>query len=75
MRVNNEPLLLVAAATTILAHIASSDASFPLRKPNFRYSPWQELNTTSQEVAETALGYIPITWNVHGLADIEDNGW
>jgi len=73
MKSYNKPLL--SAATTILAHIATSDATFPLKKPDIRYSPWQELNSTSQEVAETKLGYIPITWNVHGLADIEDNGW
>ena len=65
---------LLAAATIIAQHGVASN-TFPLAKPEFRYTPWQDLDPVVQNVAETKLGYTPITWNVHGLADIERLGW
>jgi len=66
------------AAIAVLASVASSSVSadtFPFPTPTFRYEPFSSLGTTSQNIAEEKLGYVEVTWNNHGLAPIEHNGW
>lgn len=64
-------LRLLASATldSVAANI------FPFDKPTFRYTPFQNLDTTTQTIAEEKLGYIELTWNNHGLAPVEKSGW
>ncbi|KAL9180762.1 hypothetical protein ACHAXT_011215 [Thalassiosira profunda] len=62
------------AAVALLAGAAAGVASadvFPYAKPGFRFSPFEQLSTTSQMIAEEELGYNAITWNNHALAPIE----
>lgn len=65
------------AAIAILASapvLVSAD-TFPFDTPTFRYQPFHELDTTSQNIAEEKLGYIEVTWNNHGLNSVEKSRW
>mmetsp|Transcript_9894 Transcript_9894/g.22230 ORF Transcript_9894/g.22230 Transcript_9894/m.22230 type:complete len:398 (+) Transcript_9894:134-1327(+) len=66
------------AAIAILASAMSASANynaFPYATPAFRYESYGKLDTTSQNIASEKLGYLPVTWNNHGLAPIERKGW
>mmetsp|Transcript_11286 Transcript_11286/g.22555 ORF Transcript_11286/g.22555 Transcript_11286/m.22555 type:complete len:373 (+) Transcript_11286:228-1346(+) len=65
--------VIIAVALVANNHVEAN--TFPLEKPEVRYTPWQDLDPVVQNIAETKLGYTPVTWNVHGLADIERLGW
>jgi len=72
------PTSTAAIIILILASAALDSVSadfFPFDKPTFRYTPFQNLDTTIQIVAEEKLGYIMLTWNNHGLASVEKSGW
>lgn len=73
--VRNMTLLKVIIAAALIAKNNVEANTFPLEKPEVRYTPWRELDPVVQNIAETKLGYTPVTWNVHGLADIERLGW
>lgn len=65
------------AAVAILASatVSVSADTFPFDTPTFRYRPFHELDTTSQNIAEEKLGYMEVTWNNHGLNSVEKSGW
>lgn len=63
------------AAAILASAIGASANAFPYAKPAFRYEPFDSLDKTSQNIASEKLGYLPLTWNNHGLADIERKGW
>ena len=65
--------LRILAGATLLDAVAAD--TFPFTKPGFRYTPFQNLDTTTQTIAEEKLGYIELTWNNHGLAPVEKSGW
>ena len=64
-----------AAAASLSALGLASGQSFPYARPEFRYTPFQKLDQTSQNIALAKLGYTEQTWNVHRLASIEKRGW
>eukprot|EP00804_Cyclotella_cryptica_P007727 CCRYP_001346-RB/>CCRYP_001346-RB protein AED:0.02 eAED:0.02 QI:79/1/1/1/1/1/3/359/697 len=47
---------------------------FPMVKPAFRFVEWDSLEDDKKEAAEE-LGYENVTWNVLGLAVVEERGW
>ena len=47
---------------------------FPIYKPGFRFVEWKKLSESKKEAAEV-LGYEDVTWNVHGLAVVEERHW
>ena len=65
--------LRMFAGATLGAPVSADQ--FPFDKPAFRYTPFQNLDTTVQTIAEEKLGYISLTWNNHGLAPVEKTGW
>lgn len=40
-----------------------NDSIFPHPKPDFRFVPWDQLPSLTQDTAETALGYDELAWN------------
>lgn len=65
----------ITAAAFLTALGLASGQSFPYARPEFRYTPFERLDQTSQNIALSKLGYTPQTWNVHRLASIERRGW
>lgn len=65
----------ITAAAFLSALGLASEQSFPYARPEFRYTPFESLDQTSQNIALAKLGYTPQTWNVHRLASIERRGW
>jgi len=63
-----------AAAFLAALGLASGD-SFPYAQPEIRYTPYQSLDLTAQNIVLEKLGYTAQTWNVHRLASIERRGW
>lgn len=65
--------------TTVAAFLAAlglaSGDSFPYAQPEIRYTPYQSLDLTAQNIVLEKLGYTAQTWNVHRLASIERRGW
>ncbi|KAL3798750.1 hypothetical protein ACHAWO_011994 [Cyclotella atomus] len=55
--------------------MAASAQDFPYPRPDKRYMAFQYLSGEDQAVAQNNLGYTPITWNVPGLAPVEQLGW
>jgi hypothetical protein len=47
---------------------------FPINKPGVRFVEWSQLSDEQKESAEK-LGYENVTWNVFGLATVEDRAW
>lgn len=47
---------------------------FPMRKPGWRFVEWGELSEEKRGAASD-LGYEEITWNVFGLAVVEERSW
>ncbi len=71
------PQSKVAAIAVAAASVVSlvSASSFPVDKPTQRFKPFNQLDTTAQNIAVEKLGYTEQTWNNHGLADIERLRW
>eukprot|EP00585_Thalassiosira_rotula_P003193 CAMPEP_0196135776 /NCGR_PEP_ID=MMETSP0910-20130528/4304_1 /TAXON_ID=49265 /ORGANISM="Thalassiosira rotula, Strain GSO102" /LENGTH=396 /DNA_ID=CAMNT_0041395965 /DNA_START=46 /DNA_END=1236 /DNA_ORIENTATION=+ len=46
---------------------------FPHPLPNFRYRPWDELNSVTQNVATNMMGYTEESWNNLGTSLAEKN--
>lgn len=55
--------------------VGVAHAGFPFAPPSFRYKAFQNLDSTSRNIAEEKLGYTPETWNNFGLSPIEKKGW
>jgi hypothetical protein len=65
-----------AIAAVLAASVSLVSAnSFPVEKPAQRFKPFNQLDTTAQNIAEEKLGYTSSTWNNHGLAEIERSRW
>lgn len=47
---------------------------FPISKPGMRFVEWNTLSEEQRSAAED-LGYENVTWNVIGLATVEERGW
>lgn len=47
---------------------------FPMERPGFRFVEWDSLEDDMREEA-VKLGYENVTWNVLGLAVVEDRMW
>lgn len=76
MKKSLSPPATAAIAMLASAAIPSVTANnFPYAMPTFRYEPFEKLDSTSRNIAETKLGYLGVTWNNHGLAPIEKKGW
>jgi hypothetical protein len=65
------------AAIAIIASsiIVVAADSFPVAEPTFRFQPFNQLDSTSQNIAIEKLGYTQQTWNNHGLNPIERRRW
>lgn len=65
------------AAIAILASSIAMVAAdtFPVAEPTFRFQPFNQLDSTSQNIAIEKLGYTEKTWNNHGLNSIERTRW
>mmetsp|Transcript_13351 Transcript_13351/g.28886 ORF Transcript_13351/g.28886 Transcript_13351/m.28886 type:complete len:818 (+) Transcript_13351:140-2593(+) len=48
---------------------------FPIERPEFRYVHWWGLEKDTRDMADEGLKYSALTWNVMGLAGIEERGW
>jgi hypothetical protein len=48
---------------------------FPFRLPSKRYTPWTELPNADRQRAYDSLYYDECTWDVFGVADIEQKEW
>ena len=75
---------LTPPSTAAIAILASSVGNnirsvsadtFPVPVPAFRFKPFQNLDSASQNIAENKLGYTAETWNNYGLAPVEKKGW
>lgn len=69
------PTSTATIAILVNTAVSVSADTFPHATPTFRFEPFNKLASTSQNIAKEKLGYLAVTWNVHGLAPVEKKPW